>query len=81
VLVNQAGQRDKDAKRNMKKEKDKRQKQAQFNELDLQHKTKYKRSQIAFTVILFALSLTPPGNKLLQHSVYSLIGSPGTWRC
>jgi hypothetical protein len=28
VLVNQAGQRDKDAKRNMKKEKDKRQKQA-----------------------------------------------------
>ena len=52
-----------------------------FNELDLQHKTKYKRSQIAFTIIFVALSLKPPGNRLLQHFVYSLIGSPGTWRC
>ena len=52
-----------------------------FNELYLQHKTKYKRSQIACTIIFCAISLTLPGNKLLQHVVYSLIGSPGTWRC
>jgi len=52
-----------------------------FNELYLQHKTKYKRSQVAFTIIFIAISLTLTGNKLLQHFVYSLIGSPGTWRC
>jgi len=40
--------------------------------------TKYKRSKNAHAVTSIALTLVPLGTKLLELSVQSLIGSPGT---
>ena len=44
----------------------------------LSPETKYKRSKNVFAITSIALTLVPPGTKLLEIPAQFLIGSPGT---